>query len=211
MTQPPPFQASSIPDAETLSSVSKLEILNSTGEKVAFGSLFESQRTIVVFIRHFFCGMFVEKLAEISDEALETAGTKIVVIGCGDWQPIQSYAGKVMINFTMEPLSKAIALWPETTGFTGPIYADPSRALYHALGMTITNLETTPSGEQRKSYLTKGVLSNAMSSIWNGPLKHPNLIGKQGNISQLGGEFVLGPGTHASSPAPDFFSSFYQV
>jgi len=28
-----------------------------------------------------------------------------------------------------------------------------------------------------------------------GPLKHPDHIGKQGNISQLGGDFIFGTGT----------------
>ena len=28
-----------------------------------------------------------------------------------------------------------------------------------------------------------------------GPLKNPTLMGKQGNLSQLGGDFIFGPGT----------------
>lgn len=80
--------------------------------------------------------------------------------------------------------------------------------------MNIEKLAGTPSGQQRKSYITTSPLKNALQSILvrtldtitciscanipfqKGPLKHPGLIGKQGNISQLGGEFVLGPGKH---------------
>lgn len=46
-----------------------------------------------------------------------------------------------------------------------------------------------------------GVYSTYQSDIWEsqvvvktGPLQHPTLAGKQGNISQLGGDFILGPG-----------------
>lgn len=38
--------------------------------------------------------------------------------------------------------------------------------------------------------------SNA--SVKTGPLQHPTLVGKQGNISQLGGDFILGPGNVCS-------------
>ncbi|RDB14547.1 Thioredoxin-like protein AAED1 [Hypsizygus marmoreus] len=166
-----------LPDAEALAEVAKLEVLDVNGEKIPFGSVFEKEKTIVVFIRHFFCGScqaYVERLGAIPKEALEKANTRIVVIGCGEWNPIQSYA--------------------ETTQFHGPIYADPSRALYHALGMNIESLATTPAGQQKRSYLTLGKFTNAMLSIWKGPLKNPSLIGKQGNISQLGGDFIFGPG-----------------
>ena len=41
----------------------------------------------------------------------------------------------------------------ENTGFFGEIYADPTRALYHTLGMTIESLALTPKGEEKKSYV----------------------------------------------------------
>lgn len=54
----------------------------------------------------------------------------------------------------------------ENTNFTGPIYADPSVKIYHALGMDVENLQRTPANEERRSYLTVGGLSNALMSIW---------------------------------------------
>ncbi|KAH8099864.1 AhpC/TSA antioxidant enzyme-domain-containing protein [Cristinia sonorae] len=161
-------------DATTLEQAAKLNVLDSVGQQVPFGSLIEGGNgTIVVFIRHFFCGScqaYVAQLASVKAEALEKAGKKIVIIGCGDYQPIKNYG--------------------ETTGYKGPIYADPSRALFNVFGL-IQNLETTPKGEQKKSYLTKSYLGNVLSSIWQGPLKSPHHLGKQGNISQLGGDFVF--------------------
>ncbi|EGN93577.1 hypothetical protein SERLA73DRAFT_78458 [Serpula lacrymans var. lacrymans S7.3] len=174
---------SAVPQANAISQAAQLEVLDANGNSVRFGSLFEDTTTIVVFIRHFFCGScqdYVVQLASVQPEVLK-AGKKVVVIGCGDWQPIQFYA--------------------ETTGFQGPIFADPTRKLYVTLGMTIENLQGTPAGEKRRSYLQRGDISNALASIWRGPLKKPTLMGKQGNISQLGGEFIFGPGQQCSFAA----------
>ncbi|KAF8167139.1 AhpC/TSA antioxidant enzyme-domain-containing protein [Crassisporium funariophilum] len=170
-----------VPDAKTIVEASELEVFDSKGDKVKFGSIFEEGKTVVVFIRHFFCGAcqaYVEQLATVPKAALEEAVTRIVIIGCGEWDPIAMYA--------------------ETTKFEGPIYADPTRTLYRALGMNIENMAGTPAGEKKPSYLILSSFSNAMQSIWRGPLKNPNLIGKQGNMSQLGGDFVLGPGPTCS-------------
>ncbi|KAF5366112.1 hypothetical protein D9615_010706 [Tricholomella constricta] len=48
-------------------------------------------------------------------------------------------------------------------------------------------LEGTSAGQQRCGYLPKSACEH------KGLLKHQSLIGKQGNISQLGGYFVLCP------------------
>ncbi|KAF8079404.1 AhpC/TSA antioxidant enzyme-domain-containing protein [Lyophyllum atratum] len=170
-----------IPDSDTISSAAKLDVLNVNGEKVAFGTLFEKQKTIVVFIRGRKMQAYVEGLASVSKEALRSANVKIVVIGCGEWKPIRTYA--------------------EKTNMVGSIFADPSRALFHTLGMNIENLDGTPAGQDRRGYLKQAPLLNAMQSIWNGPLKNPSLIGKQGNISQLGGEFIFGPGLQCNFAA----------
>ncbi|KAJ7169122.1 AhpC/TSA antioxidant enzyme-domain-containing protein [Mycena crocata] len=166
-----------IPEASSLELASKCQVADAKGAKIEFGSIFAHQKTVVVFIRHFFCGVrqgYVEHLASVPETALESAKTKIVVIGCGEWKAIENYA--------------------EITGFRGPIYADPSRALYHALGMDIAKLVTTPAGEQKPSYVTMGFFENLWKSLKTGPFKDPSLIGKQGNFSQLGGDFVLGLG-----------------
>ena len=57
----------------------------------------------------------------------------------------------------------------DTTDFKGPMYADPSRQLYHTLGL-IENLDRTPAGQEKRSYLGKGFLGNMLSSIWVGVL-----------------------------------------
>lgn len=52
----------------------------------------------------------------------------------------------------------------ETTGFKGDVYANPSRSLYKALGL-VENLQKTPAGQNKRSYLKKGLLSNIFQSI----------------------------------------------
>ncbi|KAJ7772059.1 AhpC/TSA antioxidant enzyme-domain-containing protein [Mycena maculata] len=167
-----------LPEASVLESASKCEIQDVKGNKVDFGSIFAEQKTVVVFIRHFFCGEYVGQLAAVPQAALESAGTRIVVIGCGEWQPIENYA--------------------DITEFQGAIYTDPSRKLYNTLGMDIQNLAKTPSGQKKPSYITMGAFTNIWQSLRTGPFKIPSLIGKQGNMAQLGGDFVLGPGNTCS-------------
>lgn len=169
------------PTPEALADAAKLEVLDLDGKKVRFGTLFEERKAVFVFIRHFFCGschQYVTTLSSISQDALTQAGTEVIVIGCGEWEPIRNVL--------------------ETTTFHGPIYADPSRKLYRALGMTTESLAPAPPGTERKSYLRLSKVANALKSIWSGPLQHPTLIGKQGNISQLGGEFIFGPGNQCT-------------
>ncbi|KAK2462460.1 hypothetical protein APHAL10511_005430 [Amanita phalloides] len=166
--------SSDIPDEQTLQSASELTIYDSKGEEVKFGSLFEDSKTVVVFIRHFFCGAcqgYVSKLAEIPQSALDAANVKLTVVGCGEWVAIETYS--------------------ELSKFSGPIFADPSRKLYHVLGMA-ESLSRTPAGQERRSYLSNPI-STAIKGAWKA-LQHASLIGKQGNISQNGGEFIFGPG-----------------
>jgi len=44
-------QPTTLPDADAIAKASVLNVLNVKGEKTSFGSIFEDQRTIVVFIR----------------------------------------------------------------------------------------------------------------------------------------------------------------
>ncbi|KAK7016310.1 AhpC/TSA antioxidant enzyme-domain-containing protein [Favolaschia claudopus] len=170
-----------LPDASSLERASACELVDATGNKVSFGSIIGSQKTVVVFVRHFFCGscqMYVEQLADVPQTALDAAGTKIVVIGCGEHQ--------------------ALAHYKEATSYNGLIYANPDRKLYHALGMDKETYKVAPAGEQTPSYVTRGYYANVWYSISNAILKAPSLIGKQGNPGQLGGDFIFGPGNECT-------------
>lgn len=58
-----------------------------------------------------------------------------------------------------------LSAYAEDTEFQGEIYANPDRKLYDNLGM-ISNLQLTPKGEEKRSYLKRGFLNNTLWSIW---------------------------------------------
>jgi hypothetical protein len=101
-------------------------------------------------------------LASVRKEALENAKAKIVIVGCGEWNPIVGYAGS---SNAYHPATNDVICAVELTGFEGPILADPSRNLYRMLGMT-EHMAGTPAGVPKKSYLTEGTISNILNSIW---------------------------------------------
>jgi len=177
-----PFISDALPSEEQLRAAATIDIRDEQGKKVSFGSIYESQKTVVVFIRHFFCGIcqgYVSQLAEIPASTLDAAGVKIAIVGCGDYSLITDYKG--------------------TAGFTGQIYADSERELYTALGMTLRNLKGTPEGSLPRSYIPESPLKSALASTWDA-LKQPMnaIMGKNGDIKQLGGDFVFGPGNQCT-------------
>ncbi|KZV70266.1 hypothetical protein PENSPDRAFT_675767 [Peniophora sp. CONT] len=164
-------------DNQTLEKVSQLEVYNSNGDKVKFGSVFKDRKTVVVFIRHFFCGQYVMQIAStVRAEALQKANAGIVLVGCGEWELIKEYKAD--------------------TGFEGDVFANPDRTLYRALGM-VENLKQTPSGQPKASYITQSVLKTTLEATKH-TFFHITQFSKSGNISQNGGELVLGPGLNCS-------------
>ncbi|KAL5519655.1 hypothetical protein ACEPAH_1338 [Sanghuangporus vaninii] len=173
MTDTDAIHPTNVPSAETIGLASHVRVLDSKGSQVPFGDIFALSKTIIVFIRHFFCGAYVSQLGAVPEYKFAESNVQLVIIGCGEWELINDYK--------------------KNTGFTGNIYADPSRELYRKLGMTTENLKTTPTGQKKRSYVPETV-SSVLKSIWKGPITHPLQLGKQGNFSQLGGDFIFGPG-----------------
>jgi len=145
---------------------------------VRFGTLFEDQLTIVVFIRHFWCPLCQDYIQSVidnaSEEALDHSGVKLVIIGNGSPAMAKAYKDNVF-------------------QCPYPIYVDPTRAIYNALGMT---RRTPNSGAEsgKCTYVRRGTLGSIGMALKNA-LKMP--IGKPGDLGQLGGEFLLGPGIRA--------------
>jgi hypothetical protein len=63
------------------------------------------------------------------------------------------------------PVFTRLSVHAEETGFQGEIYANPDRKLYDNLGL-ISNLQVTTKGEEKRSYLKRGLLNNTLWSIW---------------------------------------------
>lgn len=110
----------------------------------------------------------MSQLASVRDEALNMAHKKLVIIGCGDYQPIKHYCGTVLYQILWSSTLTTAQLehHPENTGYKGLIYADPSRELYQIFNLT-ENLDLTPKGQEKKSYVAdKSYWGNFFSSIW---------------------------------------------
>ncbi|KAG8803953.1 hypothetical protein FRC17_006080 [Serendipita sp. 399] len=184
-----PSVKSDVIEQTALEAAAAVQVWSEKGESVTFGSLFEHQKTIVVFIRlfgpagHFLCGLcqaYVEELGKIPKSTLDAAGTRIVVIGCGEWSVIKQYKGHILADSDNYPYE---------------IYAEPTRTIHRELGL-ITNIKGPGPGEKSKSYVPS-LLGSTLSSIARG-LRNITSTTKVGNFSQLGGDFVLGPGLNVT-------------
>jgi hypothetical protein len=115
--------------------------------------------------------MYLASLSEsISPEALLglPASTSIVVIGCGDPGLIPMYATETACKF--------------------PIYTDPNRKLFGALGM----VKTLEMGKKRPAYQKLGMWRSSWDSIVLGLKQLPSgLAHKSGDPRQVGGEFLF--------------------
>jgi len=174
------FFPTAIPTPEELKEAADLQVFDETGLEMPFGALVRGQKTIVVFIRHFNCCVcqdYVSQLSGVRKDALEEAGVKLMIVGCGDCQVIKTYK--------------------RTTSFPYDAYADPTKSLYIALGMTRRTLARTPAGQEKKSYVKTTVVGYITRGIF-GSLKTPQHLLRAGDISQLGGEFIFDKGFQVS-------------
>ncbi|KAG8774472.1 hypothetical protein FRC20_002375 [Serendipita sp. 405] len=170
-----PSVKSDVIEQSALQEAASIQVWSETGEAVTFGSLFEHQKTIVVFIRHFLCGMcqaYVEELGKIPKSSLDAAGTRVVVIGCGEWSVIKQYKA-------------------DSDNYPYEIFAEPTRELHRTLGL-ISSMKGPAQGEPKRSYVPS-IIGTTFTSIARG-LRNLSSATKVGNFSQLGGDFVLGPG-----------------
>ncbi|KAG9102950.1 hypothetical protein FRC07_010115 [Ceratobasidium sp. 392] len=175
----PPFDKYGMPTTEQLRLASEMSVYDERGQPVRFGDIFEGQKTAVCFIRHFWCPLcqdYMSSIVHLTEPAfVAKAGVKLVIIGNGSPSMIKAYRSDI---------------------FHCPyeMYTDPSRQLYNALGM---DLRTTDGGseEEKGSYVKHGTFTGTMMVLKNA-LKMP--LANAGDIKQLGGEFILGPGLTCS-------------
>ncbi|KAH0593113.1 hypothetical protein MHUMG1_09115 [Metarhizium humberi] len=168
-----------LPSAETIKSIEDYIVLDRDGKSKTFKSLYSgnnvARRVLVVFIRHFFCGNCQEYLRTLSESITPEAllqlpvSTFIVVVGCGD---------PALIN-----------MYIEATNCPFPLYTDPTRALFDALGMT----KTLALGS-KPAYMRKSMWKSALDSIGQGLRVLPKGLSlKSGDQRQVGGEFLFEP------------------
>lgn len=175
-----------LPTRETLQKIQDFPILDQDGKVVPFKTLYTgpnvTRRVLIIFIRHFFCGNCQEYVRSLSRSGITPntllnlpTPTFIAIIGHGSPSLIPMYASETACPF--------------------PIYADPTKKLYDALGMMRTlNLGERPEYQRRE--LWSIVAASFMQSMKN--LKGGLLL-KGGDYQQVGGEFLFEP-TTVSTP-----------
>ncbi|SCZ98714.1 BZ3500_MvSof-1268-A1-R1_Chr3-1g05570 [Microbotryum saponariae] len=178
------FDSSSDPSEAALATALAAAIKDHNGADVSFGSLLSAEdghKTIVIFIRHFYCGLCQDFLSfltsKVKPDLLQSHNTKLIIIGCGEFGLLDGY--KALIDSPYD------------------IYADPDLSVYTPLGMTRRTLDQGKFGANNKpEYLVRSVnvvptaFSNIVTSIRN-VFKMGKPMANSGDIRQLGGEFVF--------------------
>lgn len=95
--------------------------------------------------------------------------TDLTIIGCGQTSNIADYKQRTDCAF--------------------PIYTDPDKRLYAALGM-VSKLDF---GEKKPEYISSGLVGGTLSSMWN-MVKSGTKGFSGGDFSQNGGEWLFDRG-----------------
>ncbi|CDS02225.1 hypothetical protein [Sporisorium scitamineum] len=166
------------PSMLQLFEASQCLVYNQNGEEVLFGDLFKKRRTLVCFLRHWWCGFcqqFAMSVRNIDPLPLKTANLDFVIVGQGDWHVIKAYREVMQVQY--------------------PMFADPKRNVYRALGMTLRTNDANPvcaRPDYASMSMTKGILVAIKKGLFDMPIRNP------GDMKLLGGDFILGPGLQCS-------------
>jgi hypothetical protein len=128
----------------------------------------------------------------VSPEILAEKGVNLVIISNGSYSMIKSY--------------RSVFSFPEIRSFPDmsileifrtpfAVYTDRKHAVYNALGMTLQSLDAGP---MRPEYVRHGAVSGIGMVLANAVKVRMPIWKAGGDIAQLGGEFVLGPGLQCS-------------
>lgn len=177
---PPGSYAIHPPSQRRLAEAAELSLYSENGELVRFGRLFEKQRTLVIFLRHWFCPfcqMFAQSIQKVDPLPLQRANLGMIVVGQGHWHVTKSYKEVMKIPQFVQ------------------VFSDPTRKIYTALGMTLRTNDAGPACS-RPDYQTMGAFKASMVAIKKGVVDMP--IRLPGDVKLLGGEFILGPDLQCS-------------
>ncbi|KAJ8585914.1 hypothetical protein M405DRAFT_744506 [Rhizopogon salebrosus TDB-379] len=178
---PVAFDETALPTRRQLLDAASCNVVAENGLRVPFGELFRYQKTVVIFIRHFWCPRCQDYMSSISNtvdpRVLKQSGINLVIISNGSYNMIKSYRQIFRMPYA--------------------VYTDPSSRLYGILGMTLKSPE--PKAEKkRSSYVRHGRAGGIAMVIANALRVGMPVWEKGGDATQLGGEFVLGPGLTVS-------------
>lgn len=141
--------------------LAKLRVLDANERAIELGSLWRDRTAVLVFLRHFGCLHCREHVVQLLGDvdAVRAAGAELYVIGNGS--------------------PSFIAGFREQTGWTGPVYTDPSLAVYRA------------------AQLKRGVASTldprSLGDAWKALRRGTRQGWTQGDQWQQGGTLVVAP------------------
>jgi hypothetical protein len=170
---------------------SLLDVIDEKGTRVKFGDLVRGRKTMVIFIRHWYCTLCAQYMdsiiKEVSPEALEEADVDLIIIGNGSNKMIDGYKSEWAHGFRFLVDHRADIVADKSFRCPFKMYTDPTLALYRALGLTRQTTDAGPD-EEKGDYLVQSGLEQTVSTIKRAtkmPLRNP------GHFLQLGGEFVF--------------------
>ncbi|KAM3141688.1 hypothetical protein pb186bvf_006293 [Paramecium bursaria] len=148
-------------------------ILNYKSQPISIQDIIKSQaRTLLVFVRHFNCFVCRDQIkalgSTIQQNELKNANTQIVVVACSKADAIQDFS--------------------KDTGFSEDyIYVNPDLKTYQAFGLERAKGFGDLKGNGGVNQdTTSGTLSGFAWSFWKTISR-----GQQGDVYQLGGEFLI--------------------
>ncbi|GAA6059253.1 hypothetical protein JCM10212_006646 [Sporobolomyces blumeae] len=203
------FLSTLAPTPEQLDRASQLTVFDREGSPVPLGSLIHGDkggRSIVIFIRHWYCGLCQVRLrTAIPPRPRPLAWSDELPSRLTSSE--RDARNKDFISYLTSKISQEdlaqhrlklsvigcgdwelIKPYVQNLGSPFDFYADPTKKTYEALGMTLRTLDM---GSKNPEYQKTGVLGNIFASITRA-FKIGGIFGKNsGDIKQLGGEFVF--------------------
>ncbi|KDQ24732.1 hypothetical protein PLEOSDRAFT_1113921 [Pleurotus ostreatus PC15] len=171
-----------LPSSAQLERAGALSVVAQSGVRIPFSSIFAAQRTIVIFIRHFWCPNCQDYISQLNrsvdPDLLAISGMRLVIIGNGAPSMIAKYKQMLNISNSFE------------------VFSDPSSKVYDALRMGV--VEKGTKRERRRGepteYAKRGAVGGFAAVVFRALKVGLPLWEKGGDTNRLGGEFVLGPG-----------------
>ena len=191
------------PIKEQLEKVADLPVLDVNRKSHTFKSLYADdengpRRVLVIFIRHFFCGVrFLPCFEPPARSSCQNyTGTDIYSQNCQEYLHCLSSSVTLSALSTLSPPTSIVVIgcgstdlipmYIKATGCPYPIYADPTRRLYDMLGMT----KTLSLGSQTPQYLQRSLLHMVFSSFMQ-EIRSGRKMLSGGDFRQVGGEFLF--------------------
>lgn len=176
----PSRPAGRLPTSKAFKQAGGHTLYDSDGKKLPFKSLYSNPNTpnhttLVLFIRHFFCGNcqeYLRSLAQAIPPSALPSSTSIAIVGCGSPTLIKSYTEQLGC----------------TPPFPYPIFAEPTKGLYELLDMQYSLSLGSKSPEYIHRSLIRVNLESTVQGLkrlWSGDA----LSG--GDMRLNGGEFLV--------------------